>query len=43
VIQPAKKEDRLPGFVPDAPQCSASVRFPYMLVEGPDTLEIVLE
>ena len=41
VIQPAKKEDRLSGFVPDAPQCSASVRFPYILVTGPDTLEIV--
>ena len=43
VIQSAKREDRLPGFVPDAPQCSASVRFPYTLVEGPDTMETVLK
>jgi hypothetical protein len=43
VIQSAEREDRLPGFVPDAPQCSASVRFPYILVEGPDTMEIVLK
>ncbi len=43
VIQPAKKEDKLSGFVPVAPQCNASVRFPYILVTGPDTLEIVLD
>jgi len=41
VVQPGKKQAGVPGFVPDPLQCHASVRFPYILVTGPDTMEIV--
>jgi hypothetical protein len=43
IARPPPKDEQIPGFFPDALQCSNSIHYPYGLVDGPGRMQLIFK